>query len=156
MLKTLALPRTGMAVTIDLGDPKDIHPKNKQDVGKRLSLWALGTVYKKSVSTVSGPLPIDSTVRGETIVVSFNHASGGLRSTSGRRLAGFQIAAADRHWLDAEATIEGETVVIRNAEIRHPVAARYAWKDLPEISLTNAAGLPATPFRTDDWPTTKK
>ena len=156
MLKTLALPRTGMAVTIDLGDPKDIHPKNKQDVGKRLSLWALGTVYKKSVSAVSGPLPIASTVQGETIVVSFNHADGGLRSMTGKRLAGFQIAAADRHWLDAEATIEGETVVIRNAEIRHPVAARYAWKDLPEISLTNAAGLPATPFRTDDWPTTKK
>lgn len=156
MLQTLTLPRTGMAITIDLGDPKEIHPKNKQDVGKRLSLWALGTVYQTDVPAVSGPLPIASAVHGETIIVSFNHTNGGLRSTTGAHLSGFQIAAADRHWKDADAAIDGDAVVIRNPEIRQPVAVRYAWKDLPDVSLSNAAGLPATPFRTDDWPAQKK
>ena len=152
MLKTLALPKTGMAITIDLGDAKDIHPKNKQDVGKRLSYWALGTVYGKNVPAISGPLPTGSTINGNAITVSFKHANGGLKSITGGPLTGFQIAAADQQWKTAEAKIVGETVVVSSAEMAQPVAVRYAWKDWPDYSLANGAGLPASPFRTDDWP----
>ena len=156
MLKTLALPKTGMAITIDLGDAKDIHPKNKQDVGKRLSLWALGTVYGKDVPAISGPLPADSNISGNAITVSFKHASGGLKSITGGPLTGFHIAAADQQWKPAEAKIVGETVVVSSAEVALPVAVRYAWKDWPDYNLANGAGLPASPFRTDDWPVSKK
>ena len=152
MLKTLALPKTGMAVTIDLGDARDIHPKNKQDVGKRLSYWALGTVYGKPVPAVSGPLPAGSTAGGNTITVSFKHADGGLKSINGGALTGFEVAGADRRWKPAAAEIAGETVVVGNPEVARPVAVRYAWKDWPDYSLANGAGLPASPFRTDDWP----
>jgi len=152
MLKTLTLPKTGMAITIDLGDAKDIHPKNKQDVGKRLSYWALGTVYGKDVPAISGPLPAGSTIEGKTITVSFQHTNGGLKSITGGPLTGFQIAGADRQWKPAEAKIVGETVVVGSPEVPQPVAVRYAWKDWPDYSLANGAGLPASPFRTDDWP----
>ena len=152
MLKTLALPKTGMAITIDLGDAKDIHPKNKQDVGKRLSYWALGTFYGKNVPAISGPLPAGSTISGDAITVSFHHTHGGLKSITDGPLTGFQIAGADQQWTPAEAKIVGETVVISSAEVAQPVAVRYAWKDWPEYSLANGAGLPASPFRTDDWP----
>jgi sialate O-acetylesterase len=152
MLKTLALPKTGMAITIDLGDAKDIHPKNKQDVGKRLSYWALGTVYGKNVPAISGPLPAGSTLDGNAITVSFQHANGGLKSITGGPLTGFQIAAADQQWKPAEARIVGETVVVSSSEVAQPVAVRYAWKNWPDYSLANGAGLPASPFRTDDWP----
>jgi sialate O-acetylesterase len=152
MMKTLELPKTGMAITIDLGDAKDIHPKNKQDVGKRLSLWALGTVYGKSVPAISGPLPAGATIDGDAITVSFKHANGGLKSMDGGALKGFQIAGSDQQWKPADAKIVGETVVVRSAEVAAPVAVRYAWKDWPEYSLANGAGLPASPFRTDDWP----
>jgi sialate O-acetylesterase len=151
MMKTLALPKTGMAITIDLGDAKDIHPKNKQDVGKRLSFWALGTVYGKNVPAISGPLPAGSSISGNAITISFKHANGGLKSMSGGALTGFLIAGADKQWKAAEAKIVGETVVISSPEVAQPVAARYAWKDWPEYSLANGAGLPASPFRTDDW-----
>lgn len=152
MLKTLDLPKTGMAITIDLGDAKDIHPKNKQDVGKRLSLWALGTVYGMGVPAISGPLPAGSTANGNAITVSFNHAQGGLKSIRGGTLTGFQIAGADRRWMPAEAKILGETVIVSSPEVALPTAVRYAWNDWPEYSLANGAGLPASPFRTDDWP----
>ena len=152
MLKTLALPKTGMAITIDIGDAKDIHPKNKQDVGKRLSFWALGTVYGKNVPAISGPLPAGSMISGNAITVDFKHANGGLKSIKDGPLTGFQIAAADQQWKPAEAKIVGETVVASSPEVPQPVAVRYAWKDCPDYSLANGAGLPASPFRTDDWP----
>ncbi len=126
MLKTLELPKTGMAITIDLGDAKDIHPKNKQDVGKRLSLWALGTVYGKSVPAISGPLPAGSTINGSTITVSFKHANGGLKTITGGPLTGFEVASSDRKWRPAEAKIIGETVLVSSPEISQPVALRYA------------------------------
>jgi sialate O-acetylesterase len=151
MMKTLELPKTGMAITIDLGDAKDIHPKNKQDVGKRLSFWALGTVYGKDVPAISGPLPAGSSISGNTITISFKHANGGLKSMNGGALTGFQIAGEDKQWKAAEAKIVGETVVVSSAEVTKPAAVRYAWKDWPEYSLANGAGLPASPFRTDDW-----
>jgi sialate O-acetylesterase len=152
MLKTLALPKTGMAITIDLGDLKNIHPTNKQEVGRRLSLWALGTVYGKDVPATSGPLPAGSTINGHTITVNFKHTNGGLKSITGGPLTGFQIAGADQQWKCADAKIVGETVVLSSPEVALPVAVRYAWKDWPDYSLANGAGLPASPFRTDDWP----
>jgi len=151
MLKTLALPKTGMAVTIDLGDAADIHPKNKQDVGKRLSLWALGTVYGRDVPATCGPLPSGSSVEGSAIKVTFKHANGGLKSIEGGALKGFEIAGSDQTWHTAEARIAGESVLVRCPEVAKPAAVRYAWKDWPEYSLANGAGLPASPFRTDDW-----
>lgn len=150
MLKTLELPKTGMAITIDLGDEKDIHPKNKQDVGKRLSFWALGSVYGKAVPAISGPLPAGWSINGNAITVTFKHANGGLKSMHGGPLTGFQIAAADQQWKVADARIVGETVVVSSPEVTLPAAVRYAWKDWPEYSLANGAGLPASPFRTDD------
>jgi sialate O-acetylesterase len=156
MLKTLALPKTGMAITIDLGDAKDIHPKNKQDVGKRLSYWALGTVYGKNVPAISGPLPAGVTVAGNTVTISFKHANGGLQSITGGPLTGFQMAASDQQWHPAEARIVGDTVRVSSSAVAQPVAVRYAWKDWPEFSLANGAGLPASPFRTDDWPAPRK
>jgi sialate O-acetylesterase len=152
MLKTLTLPKTGMAITIDIGDLKDIHPTNKQEVGRRLSLWALGTVYGRSVPAISGPLPAGSSVHGNAITVTFQHANGGLKTRDGGPVRGFQAAGADQQWRPAVAKIEGHQVVISSPEIAAPVAVRYAWRDSPECNLYNGAGLPASPFRTDDWP----
>jgi sialate O-acetylesterase len=150
MLKTLALPKTGMAITIDIGEQRDIHPKNKQDVGKRLSLWALGNVYGKKVASTSGPLPARHEARGSEIVLKFSHADGGLAAKDGA-LKGFTIAGDDRQWKPATARIEGENVIVSSTEVPKPVAARYAWQDWPDCNLVNGAGLPASPFRTDDW-----
>lgn len=156
MLKTLELPKTGMAITIDLGDAKDIHPKNKQEVGKRLSYWALGTVYGKQVAAISGPLPANSNTSGTAITIAFKHTEGGLKSMVSGPLTGFEIAGTDQQWKAAEAKIVGETVVVSSPEVAMPVAVRYAWKDWPAYSLANGAGLPASPFRTDDWPAARK
>ena len=151
MLKTLDLPKTGMAITIDIGDRKDIHPANKQEVGRRLSLWALGTVYGRPVPAVSGPLPAGASVSGNAIAVSFQHADGGLKSEDGAAVKGFEIAGADGLWKPATAKIDGSRVLVSSPEVSSPVAVRYAWRDLPDCNLFNGAGLPASPFRTDDW-----
>jgi hypothetical protein len=150
MLKTLALPRTGMGINIDIGEEKNIHPLNKQEVGRRLSLWALGTVYERKVPATSGPLPAGHEVRGAEIVLRFRHTNDGLVARGGA-LAGFVVAGADRQWKPAQARIEGATVVVSSPEVPAPVAVRYAWENLPTCNLYNGAGLPATPFRTDDW-----
>jgi len=152
MLKTLALPKTGMAITIDIGDAKNIHPTNKQEVGRRLSLWALGTVYDKNVPAISGPLPAVSSVSGNTITVTFKHANGGLKTMDGGPVQGFQIAGADQQWKPATVRIDGDKVLVSSPDIAAPVAVRYAWADNPTCNLCNAANLPATPFRTDDRP----
>jgi sialate O-acetylesterase len=150
MLKTLKLPKTGMAITIDIGEQKNIHPLNKQEVGRRLSLWALGTVYEKKVASISGPLPAGHEVKGDKIVLKFTYADGGLVAKGGD-LKGFMIAGEDKQWKPAKARIDGEKVIVSSAEIAKPVAVRYAWQDWPDCNLTNGAGLPASPFRTDDW-----
>ncbi len=150
MLKTLALPQTGMAIAIDVGEADDIHPKDKQTVGHRLALWALGEVYGQKVPASSGPLPAGHTVRGSEIVLRFTHTDGGLVAKNGP-LTGFVIAGADRVWKPATARLEGATVVVSSPDVAAPVAARYAWENLPTCNLFNAAGLPASPFRTDDW-----
>jgi sialate O-acetylesterase len=151
MMKVLALPKTGMAITLDIGDPLDIHPKNKQDVGKRLSYWALATVYGRSVPAISGPLPTGSQVEGDAIRVSFRHADG-LKTRDGAAPRGWLLAGADKAWKPAEARIDGTSVVVRSAAVPAPVAARYAWAENPDAHLVNGAGLPATSLRTDTWP----
>lgn len=150
MLKTLRLPKTGMAITIDIGEEKNIHPLNKQEVGRRLSLWALDSVYGKKVASPSGPLPAGHEFRGGEIVLKFSRADGGLAAKDGV-LQGFTIAGEDKQWKDAKARIEGEKVIVSSAEVAKPVAVRYAWKDWPDCNLVNGVGLPASPFRTDDW-----
>ena len=150
MLKTLKLPKTGMAITIDIGEAKNIHPLNKQEVGRRLSLWALGEVYGKKIASTSGPLPAGHEIHGDKITLKFTHADGGLKAKGGD-LTGFMIAGEDKQWKKAATQIEGDKVIVCSPEIAKPVAVRYAWQDWPECNLTNGAGLPASPFRTDDW-----
>jgi sialate O-acetylesterase len=150
MLQTLKLPATGMAITMDIGETGDIHPKNKQDVGLRLAFWALGTVYGQKVAAVSGPLPAGHAVKGSEVVCSFTHTEGGL-TTRGGDVKGFVIAGADQNWVPANAKIVGTTVVVSNPDVKAPVAVRYAWAADPVCSLFNGAGLPASPFRTDTF-----
>ena len=145
MLETLRLPKTGMAITTDVGDPKDIHPKNKQAVGKRLSMWALGTVYGKSVST-SGPLPASHKIRGEKAIVAFTHTDGGLVSKAGD-LQGFELCGKDGVWHSAQARIDDDSVVVTSDSVTAPSGVRYAWAANPVCNLYNGAGLPASPFR---------
>src|SRR4030095_14404295 len=142
MLKSLAVPKTGMAISIDVGEEKDIHPKNNQDVGHRLALWALGTVYGKSGPT-SGPLPAGHESRGSSIVLSFTHADGGLVAKGGE-LRTFEIAGADGDWKPAMAKIEGDKVVVASPAISTPTAVRYAWSNFPDCNLFNGVGLPAS------------
>jgi len=150
-LMALALPSAGMAVAIDIGDAVDIHPKNKQDVGKRLALWALAKTY--GVKTpYSGPIYRDMETKGNKIVLRFDHTNGGLVTKDGAPLKGFAIAATDRKFVWADAKVEGDTVVVSSDKVAEPVAVRYAWADNPICNLYNKAGLPASPFRTDAWP----
>lgn len=151
MLEALSLPRTGMAITVDIGDPKDIHPRNKQDVGRRLAAWALADVYGKPVPARSGPLPAGSDIRAGDVVCRFS-AADGLRDRDGGDLEGFVIAGEDRQWKPARARIEGASVVISSSEVPRPAAVRYGWAPNPKCDLVNGAGLPASPFRTDRWP----
>ncbi|HNS21969.1 MAG TPA: sialate O-acetylesterase [Sedimentisphaerales bacterium] len=150
-LMTLDMPNTGMAVAIDIGDAKDIHPKNKQDVGKRLALWALANTYGHDV-VYSGPLYERMEKSDGKIILHFRHCGGQLVAQGGGELKGFAIAGEDRKFVWADARIEGDTVVVSSKEIATPVAVRYAWADNPVCNLFNKAGLPASPFRTDTWP----
>jgi sialate O-acetylesterase len=150
-LMTLALPNTGMAVIIDIGEADDIHPKNKQDVGKRLALWALAKTYGKDL-VYSGPIYKSMKTEGNKIILDFEHSGGGLVASGVESLKGFAVAGADRKFVWADAKIDGETVVVSSDEIRKPAAVRYGWANNPVCNLMNKEGLPASPFRTDDWP----
>ncbi|MEY2598955.1 MAG: hypothetical protein RLZZ142_1214 [Verrucomicrobiota bacterium] len=151
-LRTLRnVPKTGMAVTTDIGDVKDIHPKNKQEVGRRLSLWALHHDYGQKDLVFSGPLYRGAKVEGGKIRIQFDHAAG-LKSSNGAALTHFTIAGEDRNFVAAEAKIEGDALVVGSAEVAKPVAVRFAWRDDAEPNLVNGAGLPASPFRTDEFP----
>jgi sialate O-acetylesterase len=143
----LQLRNTGMAVTVDIGDPVDVHPKNKQDVGLRLGLAARAIAYGEKL-VYSGPVFRQLTGEGLSLRVWFDHTGGGLRARDGD-LKGFTIAGEDGKFVLAEARIEKNTVVVSNPEIKEPAAARYAWADVPDCNLFNAEGLPAVPFRTD-------
>jgi len=146
---TLSLPKTGMAVIIDIGDAKDIHPRNKQDVGKRLALWAQSQVYQKDI-VYSGPIYESMKVEEGKARISFKHVGGGLEA-KGEKLTGFAVAGEDRTFYWADAKIDGKTVVVSSDQVAKPVAVRYAWADNPECNLYNKEGIPASPFRTDDW-----
>jgi sialate O-acetylesterase len=147
-----SLPNAGMATAVDIGEPYDIHPKNKQEVGRRLALAAQAIAYGKDV-VYAGPIYGSMNTEGAAIRVTFKHVSGGLVAKRGvGSLKGFEIAGEDRKFVSAEAAISGKTVVVRSAQVPHPVAVRYAWTDNPECSLYGKSGLPALPFRTDTWP----
>jgi sialate O-acetylesterase len=145
-LKKLALRNTGMAVTIDIGDPNDIHPTNKQDVGKRLALAAQVVAYGQNV-VGSGPLQRQVTREGDRLRVWFDSTGGGLTSRGEPR--GFELAGADGTFRPASARIEGATIVVSAPEVKEPRAVRYAWSSSPEASLFNREGLPASPFQAD-------
>jgi len=149
--ETLLLPNTGMAVSIDIGDAVDIHPKNKQDVGKRLAFIALAKDYGVKIP-YSGPIYQSQKVNGSAINLTFKAADGGLKASDGAELKGFAIAGSDQkfHW--AKAVIKGNQVVVSSADVPNPVAVRYAWANNPVCNFVNGAGLPASPFRTDNWP----
>jgi sialate O-acetylesterase len=148
---TLSLPNTGMAVTIDIGEGDDIHPKNKQEVGRRLALAAGNLVYGWK-DEYSGPMYASLIIKGNAAHVGFTHTGGGLAAAGSEKPQGFAIAGTDGRFFWADAVIEGDTVVLTNEKVPQPVAVRYAWGDDPPNSFYNAAGLPAAPFRTDDWP----
>jgi sialate O-acetylesterase len=146
----LALPRTGMAVTMDIGNPADIHPRNKRDVGRRLALWALARDYGRDLEC-SGPVFRSLSVEGDSIRLTFEHAVG-LRTRDGEAPGVFEVAGMDRAFHPARARIDSEEIEVRSAEVALPVAVRYGWRDDAQPNLENGAGLPASPFRTDDWP----
>ncbi len=145
-LQTLRLANTGMAVTIDIGETADIHPKNKQDVGLRLALAARTLAYGQRL-VYSGPIFRQQVTEGSSLRLFFDHVGGGLVARGGN-LQGFEIAGADGRFVAAQARIDGGTVVLSSAEVAHPVQARYGWADDPVTTLTNKEGLPASPFRT--------
>jgi len=150
-LMTLSVPNTGMAVTMDIGNPRNIHPANKQDVGKRLALWAMAKTYGLKDIVYSGPLYKSMRLEGNRIRLFFDHIGGGL-ITTGRNLTDFVIAGKDRKFVHAKAVIDGDTIVVSSDMVTEPVAVRYAWKNEAQGSLFNAESLPASSFRTDDWP----
>jgi sialate O-acetylesterase len=147
------VPDTGLAVTIDVGDPKDLHPHRKAEVGQRLALWALGSTYKKNI-VYSGPLYESMVVDGGAIRIKFTHVGGGLEAKGGGALRGFAIAGADQKFRWASAVIRGDEIVVSSPDVAAPAAVRYAWGGSPECNFFNAEGLPASPFRTDEWPGT--
>jgi sialate O-acetylesterase len=170
---TLALPNTGQAVLIDIGESGDIHPRNKKAVGERLALIALVKDHGKAIP-FSGPVYDAMKVESGKVILSFQHTDGGLaarplaetydvksqtqetaplvRNSPGSQLEGFAICGEDKKWVWADAKIEGNTVVVWSDKVPVPVAVRYAWADNPTCNLFNGAGLPTTPFRTDDFP----
>jgi sialate O-acetylesterase len=169
---TLSLRNTGQAVTIDIGDSKDIHPKNKQDVGRRLALLALrdyraANVYQGTalppvnrgtaiaIPPSTGPIFRSMSIQDGKAVIRFNiNTARGLTTKDGSAVTGFIIAGADRKFVVADAVIDREhnTVIVSSPEVPNPVAVRYAWANDPACNLYNAADLPACPFRTDMWP----
>ncbi|GHT59832.1 9-O-acetylesterase [Bacteroidia bacterium] len=148
-LQTLHLDNTGMAVIIDIGDAKDIHPKNKQDVGLRLALNARAKTYHEKI-TYSGPVYESYKIYGDKIHILFSQADG-LKTNDGSEIKGFAIAGSDHvfHW--ANAVIKGNEIIVSSPDVKFPVAVRYAWADNPVCNLYNGANLPASPFRTDVW-----
>jgi sialate O-acetylesterase len=156
------VPRTGLAVAIDVGDPHDVHPANKTDIGLRLALAARKIAYGEDV-VHSGPIFRDFAISDGTVRLRFDEVGGGLaigqspwlakgvEQFPADRLIGFAIAGDDRKWHDAEARIDGESVIVSAAAVPRPVAVRYGWANAPRCNLANREGLPASPFRTDDW-----
>ncbi|OAI45025.1 hypothetical protein AYO44_13255 [Planctomycetaceae bacterium SCGC AG-212-F19] len=149
-LKTAqTVKNTALAVTIDLGEAKDVHYPNKKPVGQRLALAARALAYGEKLE-YSGPIFASAQFEGSKAVVSFTHVGGGLQA-KGPKLTGFLLCGADRKFVRAEAVIEGNNVIVTSAKVPNPIAVRYAWERNPECNLVNKEGLPASPFRSDDF-----
>ena len=163
-MKALTIPHTGMASAVDIGDAMNIHPGDKRDVGVRLALWALSRDYGKKEIVPSGPIFQSAKVEGGKIRLAFDYVGGGLivgkkdgvkptEEDKAGKLVRFAIAGEDKNWVWADAVIDGATVVVSSKEVPNPVAVRYAFSQNPlGANLYNKEGLPASPFRTDDWP----
>ncbi len=151
MQLALRQPATGMAVTIDVGEARNIHPKNKQDVGHRLAQAALAVAYRKELVPM-GPLMRSVTIEDSRVRVQFDHVGEKLVVRGKQQVVqGFALAGPDKVFHPAAARVEGKTVVIESKEVPDPIAVRYAFADNPEVNLYNSANIPAAPFRTDDW-----
>ncbi len=146
-LTTQRVPNTAMAVITDYGEPTDIHPKQKEPVGGRLALAARALAYGEKIE-YSGPVYHGLRVRGNQATLTFTHLGGGLVAKGGV-LKGFTIAGADKKFVPATATIEGDKIIVTSDKVAKPVAVRYGWENIPDVNFYNKAGLPATPFRTD-------
>jgi sialate O-acetylesterase len=149
-LKTMSLENAGMAVTLDIGNPKNVHPADKQEVGRRLALWALAKNYHKPIQ-FSGPIYSSMKREKNRIVLSFEHAGKGLVLRKKLGGNGFQIAGEARVFKDATVVVRGDKLVVSHSDIRNPLAVRYAFTNAPEATLFNREGLPSPSFRTDDW-----
>ena len=159
---TLSEPKTAMAITIDIGDPNNVHPGDKIDVGKRLSLLARRDIYGEKIDA-SGPLYQGCKVEGDKIRISFKETAKGLKPGQAPwcakgveplptdKLIGFVIAGSDMNWVEADAVINGNDVIVSSKSVPNPVAVRYGWAHSPRCNLYNSEGLPASTFRTDDW-----
>jgi sialate O-acetylesterase len=154
--KALSIPETGLAVALDTGntDNYDGHPRNKQDVGLRLAIWALNKTYGRGDVVPSGPLYRSIKTEKDRVVVAFDYVGGGL-TVRGSSLDGFAIAGPDKMFYKARAEIKGDTVVVWSDKVSEPSAVRYAWATNPSSTLYNKEGLPASSFRTDDWAAAK-
>lgn len=150
----LALPATGMATAIDVGDSSDIHPRNKQEVGRRLALQARRIAYNEAKTVASGPEFDQLTVTGNTVRLTFKNQGTGfvLKDTTGPYLRGFAIAGPDRKFVWAQGELQGNTLILHSPVVPAPVAVRYAWSNMPFVNLYNNEELPAPPFRSDTWP----
>ncbi|HRE82132.1 MAG TPA: sialate O-acetylesterase [Opitutaceae bacterium] len=149
--QVLNLPNTGMAVTHDIGDPDDVHPRNKQEVARRLVLLALKRTYGRSVGVDSGPVLASNVRQGDAMVLTFDFADG-LATQGDENVQGFEVAGPDRSFVPARAEIrDHRTIVVRGTGVSEPAAVQYAWRNVARGNLINEAGLPAGTFRTDDW-----
>ncbi len=146
---TKILPNVGMAVITDVGEQGDIHPKKKKPVGERLALAAREIAYGQKIVS-SGPTFQKMRVKGDKAILTFVNVGGGLVARDGE-LKGFSIAGPDQRFVWADAKIDGKDIVVSSPEVKTPVAVRYGWADFPDVNLWNKDGLPATPFRTDDF-----
>lgn len=147
-----AIPNSGMVVVTDItGDVNDIHPRNKRDVGDRLARWALAKNYGDSSVVFSGPLYQSMSVENGEATLRFEHIGSGLTSLDGEPLTHFMISGDNQTFVEAEAKIEGDTIVVRSKDVDTPVAVRFAWQETAVANFGNKDGLPAAPFRTDAW-----
>jgi sialate O-acetylesterase len=144
----LELRNTGMAVTYDIGEANDIHPKNKQDVGKRLAIAAQAIAYGETIE-YSGPMFRQLTREANTLRIFFDHVGTGLHTRGGGKVTGFETAGKSGDYLPAEARIDGATVLVSSDRVADPIRVRYAWADDPKATLENREGLPAGPFRAE-------
>src|SRR5690606_5084839 len=144
-LESLAIPHTGMAVTTDITQLDDIHPRNKQDVGRRLSLWALAGPYGREGIVVSGPLYREMKVEGSKIRLHFDHVGSGLVALDEQPLTSFTIAGKDGNYVEAQATIDGDSIVVSAESVSEPVAVRFGWHQEATPNLGNVERLPASP-----------